>query len=697
MGTTTGAAYAVPVSGITDVEITQQSETCTGVVKDGTGETVIGASVIVKGTTNGTITDFDGNFTLTNVKNGDVIQISFVGYKTQEIKYVGQSLNIILKDDTEVLDEVVITGYGGSQKRAALTTAISKLDNSVLKNAAYSNAGQSLQGSVTGLRVVNTTGQPGTNPDITLRGGATITGENSNALVVVDGIVRNSMSDVNPSDIESIQILKDAASTAIYGARANGGVILIETKSGKEGKTSINYKFKIGKNFTRKGYEFCNAEDYIYYNRLGYLRTGRTNVDTQQGYGIGNSLFDIQYLTDDNAHLKNEGWSVMDDPFYEGKQILFKDYSGQLDDEVFSSSAITQDHYLNITGGNDKSTFASSLGYYNEDGMIKGTGFQRFSGSFNASYKILPILNVKAGVSYVWSTRPELWIGSYEFFYRTRSQRPTWNPWNEDGTPAAGFGTGDGNPAYYRDKLTQKNSTTRATYNIGFTLDILPKQLVLNGNASLLNYDYQREKFNKAYQTQTTTTPETTRQAEAWVQKYQQVQLNASLTYTGTFAEKHNLEAMIGGEYYTYNQFDFEAKTQGSPTDDVPTLNVGSNRTFTRTEKTAYRILSGFGRINYNYNMKYLLSFTARYDGISRLKDNRWGFFPGVSVGWNVMEEDFWKDSKVSGVISNLKPRVSYGVNGNVNGIGNYEVYGEYAQVESKNYGGATGLTIPNC
>ena len=667
MGTTTGAAYAVPVSGITDVEITQQSETCTGVVKDGTGETVIGASVIVKGTTNGTITDFDGNFTLTNVKNGDVIQISFVGYKTQEIKYVGQSLNIILKDDTEVLDEVVITGYGGSQKRAALTTAISKLDNSVLKNAAYSNAGQSLQGSVTGLRVVNTTGQPGTNPDITLRGGATITGENSNALVVVDGIVRNSMSDVNPSDIESIQILKDAASTAIYGARANGGVILIETKSGKEGKTSINYKFKIGKNFTRKGYEFCNAEDYIYYNRLGYLRTGRTNVDTQQGYGIGNSLFDIQYLTDDNAHLKNEGWSVMDDPFYEGKQILFKDYSGQLDDEVFSSSAITQDHYLNITGGNDKSTFASSLGYYNEDGMIKGTGFQRFSGSFNASYKILPILNVKAGVSYVWSTRPELWIGSYEFFYRTRSQRPTWNPWNEDGTPAAGFGTGDGNPAYYRDKLTQKNSTTRATYNIGFTLDILPKQLVLNGNASLLNYDYQREKFNKAYQTQTTTTPETTRQAEAWVQKYQQVQLNASLTYTGTFAEKHNLEAMIGGEYYTYNQFDFEAKTQGSPTDDVPTLNVGSNRTFTRTEKTAYRILSGFGRINYNYNMKYLLSFTARYDGISRLKDNRWGFFPGVSVGWNVMEEDFWKDSKVSGVISNLKPRVSYGVNGNVN------------------------------
>lgn len=619
-----------------------QTKTATGVVTDQAGEAVIGASVIVKGTTNGTITDLDGKFTLGNVKNGDIIQISFVGYKTQEIKFAGQTLNVILHDDTEVLDEVVVTGYGGSQKRATLTTAISKLDNSVLKNAAFSNAGQSLQGSVTGLRVVNTTGQPGTNPDITLRGGATITGDNSNALVVVDGIVRNSMSDVNPSDIESIQILKDAASTAIYGARANGGVILIETKSGKEGKTSVNYKFKIGKNFTRKGYEFVNAEDYIYYNRLGMLRTnqardgrmGTYNVDAQAGYGVGNALYDIRYLTDETAHLQNEGWSVMNDPYYDGKQILFRDYNGQLDDEVFSSSAITQDHYLNITGGNDKSTFASSLGYYNEDGMIKGTGFKRFSGSFNGSYKIFPILNIKAGVSYVWSTRPELWIGTYEFFYRTRSQRPTWNPWMEDGTPASGGGTGDGNPAYYRDLLTQKNSTARATYNIGFTLDILPKELVLNGNASLLNYQYQREKFDKAYQTQTASTPNTTRNAEAWIQKYNQIQLNASLTYTKTFAEKHNLDAMIGGEYYTYNQFDFEAKTQGSPTDDVPTLNVGSERTFTRTEKTAYRILSGFGRVNYNYNMKYLLSFTARYDGISRLKDNRWGFLVLRQIWW---------------------------------------------------------------
>lgn len=678
-----------------------QAKSITGVVKDGTGETVIGASVVEAGTTNGTITDFDGKFSL-NVAKGAKLTISYIGYKPQTITVGNENnYNIVLQEDTEVLDEVVVTGYGGSQKRATLTTAISKLDNSVLKNAAFSNAGQSLQGSVTGLRVVNTSGQPGSEPNITLRGGATITGDNSKALIVVDGIVRNSMSDINPSDIESIQVLKDAASTAIYGARANGGVILVETKSGKEGKASVNYKFKVGVNFARKGYEFSNAQDYIYYNRMGYKRyfdstTGAKDVDTQSGYGIGDPLYDIRYLTDATAHLQNEGWKTMDDPYYSGKKILFKDYAGQMDDAVFNNSALTQDHYLSITGGNDRGTYSSSLGYYNENGQIKGTGYKRFNGSLNGSYKVFPFLTVRGGTTYSWSTQPELWIGTYEMFYRTRSQRPTWSPWLPDGSPASGIGKDDGNPDYYRDKLTSENSTRKSTYNMGFALDILPKKLVLNGNASLYHYDYQREKFNKSYQTQTSPTPDNTRQAEAKTQKYTQIQLNGTLTYTDTFAEKHNLEAMVGTEYFTYDQFDFEAKTQNSPTDDIPTLNAGSNRTYTSTTKTAYRILSGFGRINYNYDMKYLLSFVARYDGISKLKDNRWGFFPGVSVGWNVMEENFWKNSKLSDIVSNLKPRVSYGVNGNVNGIGNYDVYGSYSQVSAGgtnyNYGGQTAI-----
>ena len=673
------------------VYATAQTKTISGVVFDAGNEPIIGASVVETGTTNGTITDFDGKFSLTLADPKATITVQFLGYRSVTMK-PGNEANqtIILEEDAQLLNEIVVTGYGGAQKRATLTTAISKMDNKVLETAAYSNVGQALQGSVTGLRVVNTTGQPGTTPDIVLRGGATISGNNTSALIIVDGIIRESMQGISADDIESMQVLKDAASTAIYGARANGGVILIETKKGSAGAASVNYKFKMGVNYAREGYDFLNAEDYIYYNRLGYKRAGRDNVDTQQGYGIGNSLYDIQYLTDETAHLQSQGWLSMADPFYEGRTILFKDYSGQLNDAVFNNSAMTQDHHLSFNGGNDKGAFAASLGYYDEEGQVNGTGLTRFTGTINGSYKVLPVLTVNAAATYAWQKQPELWIGAYEMFYRTRSQRPTWNPWMEDGSPAAGFGTGDGNPLYYKDKLTQLNGTRHTTFSGGFKLDLLPQKLWLNGNASLYHEDYQKEKFNKAYQQQNWNTPNTTREASAEYRKRNQQQISVTLNYQDTFDDKHNVDIMLGGEYYNYHQFKFEATTQNSPTDDVPTLNAGATRTKTSSEKTGYRILSGFGRANYNYNMKYLLTLTARYDGISRLIDNRWGFFPGVALGWNIMEEDFWKESAVSNVVSNLKPRISYGTNGNVASIGNFEAYGLYGQ--TTDYDGQTGF-----
>lgn len=674
-----------------------QEQVVTGTVLDAYNMGVPGASIVEKGTTNGTITDFDGNYTLTVSNKNATLVFSFIGYKTQEIPLNGQvKVNVTLHENAEQLDEVVVTGYGGSQKRHTLTTSISKLDNDVLKNAAMANAGQSLQGTVSGLRVVNVSGQPGKDPNIVLRGGATMTGQNNGALVVVDGIVRNSLADINPSDIESIQVLKDAASTAIYGARANGGVILVTTKRGKEGAASVSYKFKAGANFARYGYDYLDAKDYIYYNRLGYARTGRSGIDTQMGYGVGNNLFDIRYLNDDTRHLLSEGWQQMDDPASD-QQLLYRDYAGQIRDAAFKDPSFTQDHYLNITGGNDKGTFASSLGYYKEDGLINGTSYERFSGTLNGSYKIFPILTVNAGTSYTWSRQPGLWIGQYEFFYRTMSQRPTWNPWLEDGSPASGFGTGDGNPLYYRDRLTNKNGTRRTTYNIGFNLDIIPEKLVLVGNSMLYHVDAQTDRFNLAYQQQNAASPNTTREAEGKYVKQNQQQHNATLTYTDTFKEKHNLEAMVGGEYFTWRQYTLDAKTQNSPSDDIPTLNAGATRTYTYSYNEAYRILSGFARVNYNYNMKYLLSLVARYDGISKLSDNRWGFFPGISAGWNIMEEEFFKESKLADVVSNLKPRVSYGINGNVNGLGYYDVYGSYGQKNSSgsiitNYNNSVGF-----
>ena len=381
----TNLTYEISGSAIVIKKRKTDKITISGWIRDTSGEALPGATVSVRGSKQGAIAGLDGHYTFSiPAQEGLILTYSFIGMEKKTVKYTGKrTINVTLNNSSNTeIDEVVVTGYGGSQKRATLTTSISKLDNAVLENAAMSNAGQSLQGTVSGLRVVNTTGQPGANPNIVLRGGATITGKDNGALVVVDGIVRNSLADINPSDIESIQVLKDAASTAIYGARANGGVILVTTKRGKEGSASVSYKFKGGANFARTGYDYLNAHDYIYYNRLGYQRTGRSGMDNQMGYGIGNDLFDIRYLDDSTKGLLAEGWQQMQDPTDPNKQILFKDYSGQMKDAAFQDPSFTQDHYINITGGNDKGTFAASLGYYKEDGLIKGTSYERFSGTY---------------------------------------------------------------------------------------------------------------------------------------------------------------------------------------------------------------------------------------------------------------------------------------------------------------------------
>ena len=665
----------------------QKQITITGTVMDESNFSVPGASIVEKGTTNGTVTDLDGNFFIIVSNKNAILQFSFIGYKTLEVPLTGKTkVNVILREDTEQLDEVVVTGYGGQQKRATLTTAISKLDNRALENVAISNAGQSLQGTVSGLRVVNTSGKPGEAPNIVLRGGATITGDpaNNQALVVIDGIVR-SMNDVNPADIESIQVLKDAASTAIYGARANSGVILITTKRAKEGKATISYKFKGGMNFARKGYEFLGARDFLYYNRLGnkyindagYTRTLQ-QVNNTTGYGTNTGdHFSVHYLTEENKHLLNEGWEQMTDPYDGEGQLIFKDYGGQMMDIAFNDPSFTQDHYLSVTGGNDKATFLTSFGYYNEQGQVVGTSYERFTGNVNGSYKVRDNIKINAGATYSFSKKPGLWISEAQLFYRSMSLCPTLNPLDEDGNPASGLGAADGNPLYWKDKLQRINNVRRTTFNIGGNWEIIPG-LALNENSSIYYIDNEQEDFDKQYQTQNSTVPNNTRNARAMYERQFQQQHSATLTYNKSFKEKHNLEAMVGGEYFDYNRFKLQAKGNKGPSDDIPTLNGASDKTEVYSYKDGYRMLSGFARLNYNYEYKYLFSVVARYDGISKLSDNRWGFFPGVSAGWNLHEESFFKDMEIAKYISTIKPRISYGVNGNVAGLGNYEVYGEY-------------------
>ena len=255
------------------LQIIAQTKSITGTVVDTNNEPIIGATVTEIGSANGTMVDIDGHFSLELAKPDSKITVSFLGYKSQTISPQNQSnLRIVMQEDSQILDEVIITGYGTSQKRSLMSNSISKLDDKVLKTSVMANAASSLQGTVSGLRVINTSGKPGSSPNIVLRGGASINKPLEGPLVVIDGIIR-SLDDFNPSDIESIEVLKDAASTAIYGSRANNGVILVTTKKGKEGQAQVAYKFRGGPSYARKGYDFLNAEDYIYYNRLGYKRT----------------------------------------------------------------------------------------------------------------------------------------------------------------------------------------------------------------------------------------------------------------------------------------------------------------------------------------------------------------------------------------------------------------------------------------
>ncbi|WP_234367740.1 SusC/RagA family TonB-linked outer membrane protein [Parabacteroides pacaensis] len=672
----------------------QNQKIIKGFVKTPSGVPLAGVSILEKGSTNGTSTDLNGAYSLALQGDNAVLQFFYLGYRTQEL-FIGEkeNLDVILNEDTERLEEIVVTGYGGMQKRTVLTTAISKLDNRALENVAFANAGQALQGTISGLRVVNTSGRPGEAPNIVLRGGATITNDPAfnQALVVIDGIVR-SLDDINPADIESIQVLKDATSTAIYGARANGGVILVTTKQGKTGQTAVTYTFKGGVTFARKGYDFLNARDFIYYNRLGNKNAGRAWEDVNKTLGYGpdaGDWFAIQFLSDENKHLLNEGWEQMTDPYDEATPLLFKDYSGQIRKEALNDPSFTQDHYINITGGSEKATFRASLGYYKEEGQVIRSFYERLTGRINASFQVKENIDIQTGASYSFSKKPDLWTTEAKLFYRTMSIWPTLKPYDDNGEPVAGIGPSDGNPLYWIDKLQRSDRTRNTTFHIGAGWKILPG-LSLNGNSSIYYIDNEQEDFDKKYILINSDSPNDTRTARAMYERQFQQQHNATLTYTGTFNRKHNLDAMLGSELFGHDRFTLQAIGNKAPSDDIPTLNASGDQIQVYSDKEQYRTLSFFGRINYNFDYKYLFSFVARYDGISKLSDNRWGLFPGVSAGWNLHEENFFKDSKLSKVVSTLKPRFSYGVNGNVAGLGNYEVYGEYGIQTA--YNGSTGF-----
>ena len=681
-----------------------QKKSITGVVTDASGESVIGASVVEVGTTNGVITDISGKFTLMVDPDGK-IKVSYIGYQPQVLDVKGRnSFNIKLKEDSEMLDEVVVTGYGGKQLRTKVTNSISKVSEESLKVGVFSNPAQALSGAVSGLKVTQSSGNPGSTPTIVLRGGTEWDGSGS-PLVMVDGQLRDGLNDINPEDIESMEVLKDAGATALYGARASNGVILITTKTGKAGKAEINLKAKVGMNYINNPYDFLGAKDFITAIRTAYDTTpwaSKSSLDGASAYGTGNKygsdlVWNLLVKDSENEFLLNKGWQQMQDPLNSSVTLLYKDIKPS--DYNLNNPSLTQDYNVNMSGGNDKGTYYAGLGYNKSEGLPISSFYERYSFIFNGSYKLADWITASSNFNYNranWRSMPGSQDNEGNYFGRIMSLPPTVRYEDEDGNPVLGPNHSDGNQSYQPEKWLVDNQTDKFT--MIQSLEIRPmKNLVIKGTANWYYSEGVYESFTKDFET----APgkfNTTRSSSAKFERDFSQTYNVVLNYNNTFAQNHNIDVMLGSEYYDKKTKGFSASGSGAPTDDFADLNLTDNGEGKRTIDSwhsQYRILSYFGRLNYDYQGKYLLSGVFRYDGYSSLLgDNRWGFFPGVSAGWIFGKEDFIKNAVPD--LSFGKLRFSYGMNGNATGIGAYTLQGSYnSQKYNCNVGYLIG-SLPN-
>lgn len=640
-----------------------------------------GVTVVIKGSQTGTITNTEGQYEI-NAAQGQTLTFSFVGFKSQEVPVSSQTeINVILEEDITTLNEVVAIGYG-SQSRQTLTTAVSKLDTRVLENTTFGNAASALQGTVSGVRVQTTSGQPGTAPRVIVRGGTSINNPNgAQPLYVVDGVIRNDLNGINALDIENMQVLKDAAATAIYGARASNGVVIVSLRKGAAGKTVINYNYSLSLSRLREKYELLNGGDFLYYGRLGIAASGEKTparldqLTTASPFGIGNDLsnstaYTNQYLTDENRHKLNEGWKSIPDPLDPSKTIIYQDTDWQ--DELFRTG-ITQDHYLTFSGGTEKATFNIGAGYTKIDGMAVTTGYKRFSANMNGQLQVKKNLIAYAGLNLSRSSSKTVFSES-TIFERSIATAPTAKLNFEDGTPAPGSGRTLGNPFYYLSRTNSDNSSNMLTLNGGIRWNILP-DLVFEPTASLYYKVDDANSFLMSYLNSPTQLIDL-RDASGSYSKWDQKQFEATLSYDKS-VDDHHFDAKLGLSYFDRSSRSLSASGNGAATDLIPTLNASATAVSVYSFATAQAIMGYFGRVNYDFRKTYLLSLSARYDGASNLgAQNRWGFFPGISAGWNVHNENFWN---ASSTVNFLKIRGSYGVNGNLGNLGDYQAQGQYS------------------
>lgn len=610
-----------------------QQITVQGVVKDQTGETVIGASVMEKGTTNGTITGIDGDFSLNMSPNGTLV-VSFVGYKTQEVQVKGQKqLQVVLSEDAEMLDEVVVIGYG-TMKKSDLTGAVSSIGNKDIKDSPVSNLGQAIQGKISGVQIVDA-GKPGDNVSIKIRGLGSI--NNCDPLVVIDGVPTDlGLSSLNMADVERLDVLKDASATAIYGSRGANGVVMITTKRGTEGK---------GKLAISANYSFQNA----------------TNVPSL--------LNAAQYAELSNDMMVNSGRNPNPEWANPSELGAGTDWMDEL-----LRTGVMQNYTVSYSGGNEKSHYYVSGGFLDQSGIVKSVNYRRFTFQSNSDAQVLKWLKFSNNITFSADTKKS---GSYNIGDALKAL-PIYPVKNEDGS----WSGPDGNSEWYgstRNPIgpTELNKSQTDGYNFlaNLTAELtFTKWLKFK---STFGYDAKFwfiDNFTPKYNWKPTPTEETSRYKSD----------NKSFTYLWdnyflfdhTFAEKHRV-GLMAGMSAQWNTNDYlNAQKNVFMFDNVHEMDNGEEMYAIGGNETEWALLSYMARVNYSYEDRYLLTATIRRDGSSRFgKKHRWGTFPSVSVAWRASQEKWFPKNDY---INDLKVRAGYGVTGSQASVGNYSYLASY-------------------
>lgn len=635
-------------------EIFQQSEQCKGVVVDATGEPIIGASVVVKGTTNGTITGLDGDFAIPNVKKGDVIQISFIGYATQEIVWNGKSIKAKLKEDTKTLDEVVVVGYGTTSKRKT-TSAVSQVKADELAKVPVPNVTQSLAGRAPGLIVQQSGGGINAKSSISIRGGGT-------PLYVIDGIIceERDFTNLNPDDIDQMSVLKDASATAIYGARAGNGIIMVTTKKGKTGKVNVDYSFNYTLSQPADLAEKLDSYEAAKFINRGYEYDGMKGPYTEEDFKL--------FLdgTDPQGH-PNTDWHEL----------------------VCRNFAPEQRHNLSISAGSENMKLYTGIGIYDQESIYRtnSNNMRRYNFRTNLEANIKSIgLKVISGVeAYLvniespLSTTSDGYSSVWSHIQNKRPMEAALNPFGQiySGTtdnPLVDISNEGGYRRY-------EDNSVRGSLNLEWNLPwVEGLQLKALGSYTLVNDRMKAwRKTAPTYDWEGNLATPGKPSLEKYANHRSNFNVQFFADYSRTFGD-HTVGATFGMEASGSDYDNLWAKRQ-EYIFDVDQMNAGPSSTMenSSTEGVGERRAAFIGRLKYDYKGRYMAEFNIRHDGSDWFPaDKRWGNFFSGSLAWNVADENFWKNWKLDRVFNQFKLRASYGEIGQDSGISRYAYYTSY-------------------